>query len=173
MVAGAARGVRRAAIEAPAGWHGAAKTVGQTMKRVLVPVDGSDCALRAVDYVIRDRARSAAAEEYDVHLLNVQPPLPRDVTQFVGHAQVADFHRAESASALQSAEAALEQAGVPFTAHAEVGHLGETIAQRADDLGCDLIVMGAHGRGALADFLVGSIATRVIHLARVPVLLVK
>ena len=54
-----------------------------------------------------------------------------------------------------------------------MGHLGETIAQRADDLACDLIVMGAHGRGALADLLVGSIATRVIHLARVPVLLVK
>ena len=80
---------------------------------------------------------------------------------------------AESASALRFAEAALEQAAVPFTAHAEVGHLGETIAQRADDLGCDLIVMGAHGRGALADLLVGSTATKVIHLARVPVLLVK
>ena len=38
---------------------------------------------------------------------------------------------------------------------------------------CDLIVMGAHGRGALAELLLGSIATRVIHLARMPVLLVK
>ena len=75
--------------------------------------------------------------------------------------------------ALEPAEAALVKAGVPYTAHAEVGHLGETIAQRADDLACDLIVMGAHGRGALADLLLGSIATRVVHLARMPVLLVK
>jgi len=143
------------------------------MRRVLVPVDGSDCSLRAVGYVVGDRARCIASDGYEVHLLNVQAPLPRDVTQFVGHAQVADFHRAESERALQPAEAALVQAGVPYTAHAEVGHLGETIAQRADDLACDLIVMGAHGRGALADLLLGSIATRVIHLARMPVLLVK
>ena len=70
------------------------------MKRVLVPVDGSDCSLRAVDYVVGDRALCAAADGYEVHLLNVQAPLPRDVTQFVGHAQVADFHRAESERAL-------------------------------------------------------------------------
>ena len=105
------------------------------MKRVLVPVDGSDCSLRAVDYVVGDRTHCAAADGYEVHLLNVQAPLPRDVTQFVGHAQVADFHRAESERALQPAEAALVKAGVPFTSHAEVGHIGETIAQRADDLG--------------------------------------
>ena len=37
--------VRRVATEAPAGWRGAAKTVRQTMKRVLVPVDGSDGVL--------------------------------------------------------------------------------------------------------------------------------
>jgi nucleotide-binding universal stress UspA family protein len=173
MVASADRAIHRAAGEASAGRRGAAKTGRQTMRRVLVPVDGSDCSLRAVAYVVGDRARCATTDGYEVHLLNVQAPLPRDVTQFVGHAQVADFHRAESERALQPAEAVLVKAGVPFTSHAEVGHLGETIAQRADDLACDLIVMGAHGRGALAELLVGSIATRVIHLAHVPVLLVK
>lgn len=111
------------------------------MKRVIVPVDGSDCSLRAADYVVGDRAHYAATDGYDVHRLNAQAPLV--------------------------------EAGVPFTSHAEVGHLGEVTAQRADDLACDLIAMGAHGRGTLAELLVGSIATRVINLARMPVLLVK
>ena len=83
------------------------------MRRVLVPVDGSDCSLRAVDYVVGDRARCIASDGYEVHLLNVQAPLPRDVTQFVGHAQVADFHRAESERALQPAEAVLVESRCP------------------------------------------------------------
>jgi nucleotide-binding universal stress UspA family protein len=173
MLAGEDRAILPGVDETRTGRRDAAKTARQTMKRVLVPVDGSDCSLRAVAYVVGDRTLCAAADGYEVHLLNVQAPLPRDVTQFVGHTQVADFHRAESERALQPAEAALAKAAVPYTSHAEVGHIGETIAQRADDLSCDLIVMGAHGRGALAELLVGSIATRVIHLARVPVLLVK
>jgi nucleotide-binding universal stress UspA family protein len=40
-------------------------------------------------------------------------------------------------------------------------------------LHCDLIIMGAHGRGVLANMVMGSVATRVLHLANCPVLLVK
>jgi nucleotide-binding universal stress UspA family protein len=54
-----------------------------------------------------------------------------------------------------------------------VGHIGQTIARRADELGCDGIVMGTSGRGALGNLLLGSVATKVIHHAKVPVTLVK
>jgi nucleotide-binding universal stress UspA family protein len=47
------------------------------------------------------------------------------------------------------------------------------IARLASELKCDLIVMGSHGRSGLAGLIMGSVASRVLHLAPCPVLLVK
>lgn len=144
----------------------------QSKVRVLVPTDGSECSLGAVRWALRDRA-SRAGTDYEIHLINVQPPLHREVTRFLRHDQVASFHRDESAKAIDAAETLLRAAGAPCVVHAEVGPIGETIADRADALGCDLIVMGTHGRAAIAGFLVGSVTVRTVHAARVPVVLVK
>lgn len=141
------------------------------MRRILVPTDGSDCSLRAVDYVIA--RRGALADGAQVHLLNVQIALSGDVGQFVGGEQIASFHRSESAKSLAAAQARLDAAQVPYTVHAEVGHAAEVIARTADKLDCDHIVMGTHGRSALADLLLGSTTIRVVHLAKMPVVLVK
>ena len=48
-----------------------------------------------------------------------------------------------------------------------------TIARRADSLQCEGIVMGTRGMGAIANLLLGSVAAKVVHLANVPVTLVK
>ena len=47
------------------------------------------------------------------------------------------------------------------------------IVQTADRLDCDLIIMGSHGHGALRSMLIGSQTTKVLTLAKVPVLVVK
>jgi nucleotide-binding universal stress UspA family protein len=47
------------------------------------------------------------------------------------------------------------------------------IAQYAKEKGCDQIVMGTRGLGTVQGLLLGSVATKVIHLANVPVMLVK
>jgi nucleotide-binding universal stress UspA family protein len=57
--------------------------------------------------------------------------------------------------------------------HAQLGHAAEAIIELADRLQCDHIVMATHGRGALADLLLGSTTVRVVHLAHMPVVLVK
>ena len=152
---------------------GAAAIARPILKRVLVPIDGSECSLRAVTYVIGDRTRSGDPDRYEVHLINVQPSFSRDVTQFFSHEQVSAFHRDESAKALAGAEALLTGAGVPHASHAEVGHVADTIVSRAEALACDLIVMGTHGHGALAELLLGSTTAKVIHHARLPLLLIK
>lgn len=141
-------------------------------QRLLLPVDGSPYAARAVEHVI-GKARLAGAGAYEIHLVNVQPQLPGGITSFVSRDQVAGFHRDESAKALAGAQALLDAAGVPYQAHAEVGPLAETIVAVADRMLCDEIVMGTRGRNALADLLIGSTVTRVVHLAKVPVLLIK
>jgi nucleotide-binding universal stress UspA family protein len=141
-------------------------------QRLLVPIDGSPHAERAVEHIV-DRIRKAGPGAYEIHLVNVQPQLPGGITSFVSRDQVSGFHRDESAKALAGARTRLDDAGLPYQAHAEVGPLAETIVAVADRMQCDEIVMGTRGRTALADLLIGSTVTRVVHLSKVPVLLVK
>ena len=143
------------------------------MKRVLIPIDGSECALRAVKLMIEKRARYADPESLEIHLVNVQPTLSHDVSRFASHDQIVLFHRDESEKQLKSACDLFDAAGVRYVRHCEVGHPAEVICALAERLTCDQIVMGTHGRTALVELLVGSITLKVLHFATVPVLLVK
>jgi nucleotide-binding universal stress UspA family protein len=140
------------------------------MFKVLVPVDGSDNALRAVERavaLVRDR------KPFELHLLNVQPPVSGSVTTFVGSTAIRDYHREEGEKALASARALLDRQGVPYKQHVTVGPLGESIAGFAKQLGCETIVMGTRGLGAVTGALLGSVSTAVIRHSEVPVTLVK
>ena len=83
------------------------------------------------------------------------------------------WYRDEGLAALKQARALLDKAGVPFQHHIGVGEIAPTIASYAREKDCRQIAMGTHGRGGLAGALLGSVATKVIHLADRPVLLVK
>ena len=143
------------------------------MKRVLLPVDGSECALRAVSLVIAKRACYANAEDLEIHLVNVQAPLSHDITRFASREQIDEFHLDESEKLMRGACQQFDAAGVPYIAHHRVGGVAEEITGLADALRCDQIVMGTHGRGALKELLMGSVTIKVQHLSNVPVLLVK
>ena len=142
------------------------------MKKILIPVDGSENSLRAVQSVI-NQAKDAAAQ-MEIHLLNVQPPvITGDVKMFVSQEAINAYYHDEGIKALASARAAFEAAGVPYVFHIGLGHVAETIAAYAKEKGCDQIVMGARSLGALTGLLLGSVTTKVVHLAEVPVTLVK
>ena len=143
------------------------------MKKVLIPVDGSECALRGVKLVLSKRSRYAHPDDLDIHLVNVQSAFSHDVSRFASHDQIAGFHREESERLMQGARELLDAAGAKYTCHQEVGRPAETITHLAESLQCDQIVMGTHGRGALQELLVGSITLKVVHLSNIPVLLVK
>jgi len=140
------------------------------MKAVLVPVGGLESSLRAVQYLIRARDDGIRPA---IHLLNVQPHMTGDVTQFVARSDIDDYRREQSEEALRRARALLDAAKVPYEVHTDVGHAADCIVRNAEALGCDHIVMGTHGRGALAELLVGSTTLRVLHQTHLPVLLVK
>ena len=59
------------------------------MRTILIPIDGSLCALRAVELVVARRQRYSRPDDLAIHLVNIQPPLPHDVTRFASHQQVA------------------------------------------------------------------------------------
>ena len=143
------------------------------MKKVLLPVDGSECALRAVSLVLSKRALYLEPEKIEIHLVNVQAPLSNDISRFASHEQIAAFHLEESEKTMQSAKDLLNAAGTKYKCHNIVGNVAEEITALAESLNCDQIVMGTHGRGALHDLVMGSITLKVLHLAKIPVLLVK
>lgn len=140
--------------------------------KILLPVDGSECAMRAVRHVVamRDLMRGPI----EVHLLNVQLPVASGaVKMFISQQQLKDYYRDEGLAALKEARAVFEQHGVPCQHHIGVGDLATTIVDYAREKDCGQIVMGTHGRGKLAGAVLGSVAAKVIHLADVPVLLIK
>ncbi len=143
------------------------------MKSVLLPIDGSPCALRAVELILAKRARYSHPEEMAIHLVNVQLPFTVEDIRWASKEQVNEYYQGRSERETREACALLDRAGVGYTRHDLVGEAAEEIAALAETLACDQIVMGTHGRGALQGLLMGSTTTKVIHLAKVPVLLVK
>ncbi len=139
---------------------------------ILLPVDGSECALRAVDHLIAHAAWYREVPE--IHLLHVHRPIPIGRVQaHVGEETLKAYYLEESQASLLAAQQKLDAAGRFHTTHIHVGQPAEIIAKLAKELSCDLIVMGTHGRGAVAGLVMGSVANRLLHSAPCPVMLVR
>lgn len=144
------------------------------MRKFLLAIDGSEYSDRAVDYIIQLAALLKDKAAIGVHLVNVQLPLTGvNVKLFVSKDSLRDYYHDEGTAALASARQKLDAAGIPYKHHIGVGDPGQVIVDFAVSEGCDEIVMGTHGRGAVAGAVMGSVATKVAHLAKVPVVLVK
>lgn len=140
--------------------------------KILLPVDGSPCALRAVDQLIAHVA--CLRDVPEIHLLHVHLPIPIGRVQaHVGKETLHAYYLEEGQEHLLAAQQKLDAAGRFHTTHIHVGQPAEVICKMAGELGCDLIVMGSHGRSPVAGLVMGSVATRVLHQAPCPVLLVK
>jgi YjbE family integral membrane protein len=168
LLAGRAAAKQASEMQAGAPAH-AATGIG----RVLLAVDGSNHAARAVQQLmtIRDALRDPTG--VDLHLVNVQRSLPGDVSNFVDIKARDEFHRERSDAALAPACALLDAAGYRYQVHRKVGDPGATIAALANTLGADLIVMGTRGLGTHTGALLGSVAQSTLEHAGVPVLLTK
>lgn len=140
------------------------------MLRILVAVDGSDSNLRAVRYLVKLVAGRPGTE---IHLLNVQAPLSAAVSGFLAGKSLDDFHAEEGKAALRAAEGVLDGAGLPYESHVAVGDVAETIVRYGEKRQCDQILMSTRGLGPVPNLLLGSVATKVLHLAKVPVTFVK
>lgn len=142
------------------------------MLDLLVAIDGSDNAERAIDHVIRQAPR--CREPVEVHLLNVQLPLVGvNIKLFVSREDLNAYYHDEGMAALKRAREKLEAAKIRYAFHIGVGDPAKVIVQYAEDKHCEQIVMGTRGMGTVSNLVLGSVASKVIHLAKVPVPLVK
>ena len=138
--------------------------------RILVPIDGSDAARRALMHVIELARRGLAV---DVHLLNVQPAVRGMSASLVSHHDLAGYHRDEGMRALAESIRLVDAAGLELHEHIAVGDPGETVLTFARRLHCGQIVMGTHARGGMTEVLLGSVSQHVVRHADVPVTLLR
>jgi nucleotide-binding universal stress UspA family protein len=141
--------------------------------KILLAVDGSRHSLKAARYVIA-QAR-AYRERPSVELVHVCRPVPRlpNMSAVVGARQIRRYYEQQGAAALSKARKLLAAGGIPYAARILVGEVAGTIVRQARRARCDAIVIGTRGMTAAANFVLGSIATKVLHAARRPVVLVK
>ncbi|HEX2827764.1 MAG TPA: universal stress protein [Burkholderiales bacterium] len=136
------------------------------MNKILLPVDGSPNALRAVRHVINQYMSN---HEMELHLLHVRTPLTQHAARFLSRKTRKDFHRDEADKALASAREMLKRFGVPFAEHVELGERAETITRAAERLGVGQIVMGTARKNSLTRLIEDSVTNRVLELTSVPV----
>jgi nucleotide-binding universal stress UspA family protein len=140
--------------------------------KILLAADGSTYTQGAARYLVKHLAWFAQPPE--VHVVHVQPPLayPR-AEAVVGKAAVRDYQREESEAALAVAEKELAAARIAFKSTWLVGDVAKELDRYVKATGIDLVVMGSHGHGALANLALGSVATKCIATLEVPVMIVR
>ena len=139
------------------------------MYRILVAIDGSDHSLRAVRYAAR-RAKDAPCK---IDLLNVEKPVMAwEVGPVSSIEAVADVREAGSRKVLDTGADQFERP-TEVDSHAVTGEPAATILDEATRLAADEIIIGSRGLRPFGAALLGSVAYKVLHEAKIPVVVVR
>ena len=140
--------------------------------KVLIAIDGSKPALRALRYVLDHQDFFSTNPE--LLLVNVHLPVPSARAKAVmGSDAIAQYYKDEAEEALLPARTLLAGKQCRVIEQPIVGQPAIEIVAAAEREGCDLIVMGTQGRSELGNLIMGSVAMRVIATSTIPVLSVK
>lgn len=142
------------------------------MTKLCVCIDGSECSLRALEHALH-RAKECPSTTLLLITAHPEPVVYGEIAVYVTPERMAELQRLHSAGILKPAEEIARMAGVAFTTEIAVGDIAQTLAWRAEQLDCDEIIMGTRGMSAIGNLVLGSVATKVVHLAAMPVTLVK
>lgn len=137
------------------------------IKRILVPIDGSDMAKIAVNVAL-DIARQKGAEVITLFVVDVPH-------RFQAYKMVDIVKKDIGEPAIHGVIRAAEKEGLKIKAFIEEGHAADTILRVAERENIDLIVMGTRGTSVMKKLLVGlgSIASAVVAHAHCSVLVVR
>jgi len=140
-------------------------------RKILVPLDGSKVA----EGVLPHAKLLAYSEGAELILLTVAANPAMDfVFSDPGLAQTAVHEQEErSKGYITEIEEGLKKEGFKTSTLLRIGSVAETILGVAEELEVDVIAMSTHGRTGPARWLLGSIAERVVHNSKIPVLLIR
>ena len=140
--------------------------------KILFATDGSDAALAALKSLVDRRAWFAGAVDLTVITVHYAMPFKR-AAAWAGHDALKKYYDEECDAVLAPAVAELTARGVAFRTEKRVGEPAATIVATGVEGGYDLLAVGAQGHSALAHFMLGSIAAKVVAASKIPVLLLR
>ncbi|OQY18686.1 MAG: hypothetical protein B6I34_10370 [Anaerolineaceae bacterium 4572_32.1] len=140
-------------------------------KRIVLPLDGSDLAERALPHAVAQAERFGA----ELILLRVLEPIVPTGTLAPQSAnrQAETLTGAWAAEYLERVAAGVREHGVSVSTVAIEGRPRKKILEFAETNKIDLIVLSTRGRSGPSRWLMGGVADRVVRGANVPVLLVR
>ena len=142
-------------------------------KKILVPSDGSTQAHKAAE-VAADLAKSQGAEVVGVYVIDPFPFIGIGDASSVGLQAYMSEAQAAAGQSLDDIRAMCVAKGVHFSGDTiERSSAYEGILETAQAEGCDLIVMGSHGRRGIEALILGSVAQKVLTHASLPVMIIK
>jgi nucleotide-binding universal stress UspA family protein len=143
------------------------------IKKILVPIDGSECSLKAAKYAIK-LAKDENAQLFCIHVIGSVPygyaSSPPAIDQYFKDLEEKVQSWFEKVRDMAKSEGVLELKTEIFT---DVKSILASIIDYATNKDIDLIVIGTKGRTGLKRFLIGSVANGVVQHAHCPVLLVR
>jgi nucleotide-binding universal stress UspA family protein len=147
-------------------------TPTQGIKRIVVGLDGSDHAAAALDWAI-NAARPIGAEIVAVSALHV-PAYPFDEYAIAYPLEFDPEWRAAMKKAFEEEWCKpLRESGLRYRMEMQEGRPASVVAQVADAVDADLVVVGRRGRGGVAELLLGSVSHELSHHCKRPVLVVS
>jgi len=143
--------------------------IKKQVSKILVPMDGSKNSRRGLEMAI-SVARQFGATITGVYSIN-EPPH----SEFRGVGSVRDSLNDEIKKFMEEAKVLAAQNGIVFKEKLMRGDIGYNIIKLAHNKKekFNLIVIGSRGRGSIKEIFFGSVSNYVIHVAKIPVLVVK
>ncbi len=135
-----------------------------SLKRILVGVDGSENALRAVEFA------GTLAKGFGAEVTLALVFTPSDHERLSGKATYMGKETKLGGERLRPAETLLGELGVKYRSEVEFGHAAEQPLRLAKDH--DLVVVGTRGLSPFKEALIGSTSHRLVQGGKAPVLVV-
>ena len=160
------------------------KGVNEMLEKILVPLDGSEHSLKALNIAIqiakKFKGKLTLIHVYSVTVVPVIMPEPATLTgagvpmmSSAEISKIADSARDAGNRVLSDGEVKAKAEGVEVEKVLVEGHVVHEIVRTAKEGKFDLVVIGARGRSKIRELLLGSVTDGVIHHGSEPVLVVK
>jgi nucleotide-binding universal stress UspA family protein len=140
-------------------------------KKILVPLDGSKTA----EGVLPHAKALAYSEKAEMVLLNVvaNPAVEFAFSDPSIAAQTVAEEEEQGRKYMAEIEAQLRADGYQVSTLIKGGSAANVILKTAEEVGADIIAMSTHGRTGPAHWIIGSVAERVVHHSKIPVMLIR